>query len=363
MSRSFGLVGLPNAGKSTVFNALTLAGAKVEAYPFCTIAPHHGVAAVPDERLDHLHALFPEKKKVPTTIEVVDIAGLVEGACQGEGLGNQFLAEIRGVEAILHVVRCFGDPDIAHPMGEPDVRRDVAVVEGELLAKDRETLERRRERAAKAARTGDMAAQEEVAFLDRLLAAVNAEEPIRTLHFSAHELPLLRELAPLTSKPVLFVANVGDEGENALSRALAAVAQESGAAGWIVVRGKLEAELGEACSDEGERQAFLREYGLAESALVRLVTEAYRLLSVITFYTVEGPEVRAWTAPAGTRAPDAGAAIHTDFRDRFVLAEVMHLPDLLAAGSERALRETGKIHRAGRDYTVQDGDVIHFISA
>lgn len=361
MSRSFGLVGLPNAGKSTIFNALTLAGAKVEAYPFCTIAPHHGVAAVPDDRLDRLHALLPDKRKVPTTIEVVDIAGLVEGASQGEGLGNQFLAEIRGVEAILHVVRCFQDPDIAHPMGEIDVPRDIAVVDGELLAKDRETLERRRERSAKAARTGDKAAQEEVSFLDRLLAVLNTGEPIRTLHFSSHELPLLRELAPLTSKPVLFVANVGDEGEGVLSRALADIAQNS-RAGWIAVRGKLEAELGEACPDERERQAFLREYGLAESALVRLAAEAYRLLSVITFYTVEGPEVRAWTVPAGTKAPDAGAAIHSDFRDRFVLAEVMHLPDLLSAGSERALRETGKIHRAGRDYAVQDGDVVHFIS-
>ncbi len=362
MSRTFGLVGLPNAGKSTIFNALTSAGAKVEAYPFCTIEPHHGVAAVPDERLDQLHALFPERKKVPTTIEVVDIAGLVEGASQGEGLGNQFLAEIRGVEAILHVVRCFEDPDIAHPMGPLDVRRDIRVVEGELLAKDRETLERRRERTAKAARTGDRSAQEEVAFLDRLLDAVNGGKPIRALSFSPHDLSFLRDISPLTSTPVLYVANVGDAGENELSRAVGDVARESGA-GWIVIRGKLEAELGEACADEGERTAFLHEYGLAESALVRLVREAYRLLAVITFYTVEGPEVRAWTVPAGTKAPDAGAAIHTDFRDRFVLAEVMHLPDLLAAGSERALRETGKIHRAGRDYTVQDGDVIHFISA
>jgi len=362
VSRTFGLVGLPNAGKSTIFNALTLAGARVEAYPFCTIEPHHGVASVPDARLDQLHALFPEKRKVPTTIEVVDIAGLVEGASQGEGLGNQFLAEIRGVEAILHVVRCFEDPDVAHPMGSLDVRRDIRVVEGELLAKDRETLERRRERSAKAARTGDKAAQEEVALLDRLLEAVKRGKPIRALSFSSHDLPLLREISPLTAKPVLYVANVGDAGENELSQAVEEEARESGA-GWIVIRGKLEAELGEACANEGERTAFLHEYGLAESALVRLVREAYRLLAVITFYTVEGPEVRAWTVPAGMRAPDAGAAIHTDFRDRFVLAEVMHLADLLAAGSEHALREGGKIRRAGREYTVQDGDVIHFISA
>ncbi len=362
MSRSFGLVGLPNAGKSTIFNALTLAGAKVEAYPFCTLEPHHGVAAVPDERLDRLHALFPGKKKVPTTIEVVDIAGLVEGASEGQGLGNQFLAEIRGVEAILHVVRCFEDPDVAHPMGIVDVRRDIAVVEGELRAKDLETLERRRERTAKVARTGDKGAQEELHLLDRMLGALREGTPIRSLSFSPHHLPLLRELSPLTAKPVLYVANVGDDGENEHSAAVASHATATGA-GCVVVRGRLEAELGEACPDEAERKAFLREYGLRESALVRLVREAYRLLSVITFYTVEGPEVRAWTVPAGTRAPDAGAAIHSDFRDRFVLAEVMPIPDLLAAGSEKALRETGKVHRAGRDYVVQDGDVIHFICA
>lgn len=362
MSRSFGLVGLPNAGKSTIFNALTLAGAKVEAYPFSTIEPHHGVAAVPDERLDRLHALFPGKKKVPTTIEVVDIAGLVEGASEGQGLGNQFLAEIRGVEAILHVVRCFQDPDVAHPMGSVDVGRDIAVVEGELRAKDLETLERRRERAAKVARTGDKGAQEELHLLDRMLAALREGRPIRSLSFSSHDLPLLRELSPLTAKPVLYVANVGDEGENELSAAVVAHAAGTGT-GWVVVRGRLEAELGEACPDEAERMAFLREYGLGESALVRLIREAYRLLSVISFYTIEGPEVRAWTVPAGTRAPDAGAAIHSDFRDRFVLAEVMHIPDLLAAGSEKALREVGKVHRAGRDYVVQDGDVIHFICA
>lgn len=362
MSRSFGVVGLPNAGKSTIFNALTLAGAKVEAYPFSTVEPHHGVAAVPDERLDRLHSLFPTKKKVPTTIEIVDIAGLVEGASRGEGLGNQFLAEIRGVEAILHVVRCFHDPDIAHPMGELDVRRDIRVVEEELLAKDRETIERRRERTAKAARTGGKEAREELALLDRLVAVLNEGKPIRSLRFSAHELPLLRELAPLTLKPVLFVANVGDGGENELSETVAEIARASGA-GWIAVRGKLEAELGEACPEEEERRAFLREYGLAESALLRLVRAAYQLLSVITFYTVEGPEVRAWTVPVGTKAPDAGAAIHSDFRDRFVLAEVMQVADLLAGGSERALREAGKVHRAGRDYTVQDGDVIHFVCA
>ncbi|MBC7093645.1 redox-regulated ATPase YchF [Candidatus Bipolaricaulota bacterium] len=362
MSRSFGLVGLPNAGKSTIFNALTAAGAKVEAYPFCTIDPNHGVAAVPDERLDRLHALFPVKRKVPTTIEVVDIAGLVQGAAHGEGLGNQFLAEIRGVDAILHVVRCFEDPEVAHPTGTVDVRRDIEIVEAELLLKDLETLDRRRERLSKVARIGDKTARAELAHLERLITAVGAGTPIRNLDLSTDELALVRDLAPLTAKPVLYVANVGDAGENAHSREVAAVARETGA-GWVAVRGRLEAEVAEACADEEERRAFLAEYGLTESALVRLVRAAYTLLSVITFYTVEGPEVRAWTVPQGAKAPDAGAAIHTDFRDRFVLAEVMRLDDLLALGSERALREMGKVQRAGRDYIVQDGDVIHFICA
>ncbi len=362
MSRSFGLVGLPNAGKSTIFNALTMAGARVEAYPFCTIEPHHGMAAVPDERLDKLHTLFPHKKKVPTTIEVVDIAGLVKGASQGEGLGNQFLAEIRSVEAILHVVRCFSSPDVAHPMGEVDVRRDIAVVETELLLKDLETLERRKERLAKVARAGDKEAKAELALVERLIGAVAGGTPIRKLGLSPQELALLKDLAPLTAKPVLYVANVGDEEEDGRAEAVAQVAREQGA-GWVAVHGRLEAELGEAFPNEAERREALAQYGLRESALVRLVREAYRLLGVITFYTVEGPEVRAWTVHAGTKAPDAGAAIHTDFRDRFVLAEVMTIPDLVAAGSEKALREAGKIHRAGRDYAVHDGDVIHFICA
>jgi hypothetical protein len=362
VTRSFGLVGLPNAGKSTIFNALTSAGAKVEAYPFCTIEPHHGVAPVPDERLDRLHSLFPEKKKVPTAIEVVDIAGLVAGASHGEGLGNQFLAEIRGVDAILHVVRCFQDPNVAHPTGALDVRRDIEIVETELLLKDLETLERRRARIRKLAQTGDKEARRELELLTRLIEAVGAGTPIRALGLSREELDRLKDLSPLTAKPVLFVANVGDEGKNELSTTVEEVARERGA-GCVVIRGRLEAEVAEAAGDEEERRAFLSEWGLAESALSRLVRAAYELLSLVTFYTFEGPEVRAWTVPDGTTAPEAGGVIHSDFRDRFVLAEVMDLEELLAAGSERVLREQGKILRAGRDYLVRDGDVIHFICA
>ncbi len=360
--KSFGLVGLPNAGKSTIFNALTSAGAKVEAYPFCTIDPHHGVAPVPDARLDKLHSLFPEKKKVPAAIEVVDIAGLVKGAAQGEGLGNQFLAEIRGVDAILHVVRCFEDPDVAHPTGTLDVRRDIEIVETELLLKDLETLEKRRARIRKLAQTGDKEAKRELELLERLIQAVGAGTPIRALGLSEEELARLKDLAPLTAKPVLYVANVGDEGENELSAEVGRLAAERGA-GWVVIRGRLEAEVAEAAQGEEERRAFLAEWGLAESALVRLVRAAYELLDLVTFYTFEGPEVRAWPVPAGTTAPEAGGVIHSDFRDRFVLAEVMDLEELLAAGSERALREQGKIVRAGRDYRVRDGDVIYFICA
>lgn len=352
-------MGLPNAGKSTIFNALTAAGARVEPYPFSTLTAQRGVATVPDPRLDRLHTLFPEKRKVPTTIEVVDIAGLVEGASRGEGLGNQFLAEIRGVEAILHVVRCFQDPDVGHPMGELDVRRDIEVVETELLLKDLETLEARRERVAKVARTGEKEAKEELALLDHLIAGVKQGIPIRNLGLPPEELACLRDLSPLTAKPVLFVANVGDAGENEHSQKAAEMAKGRGA-GLVVIRGRLEMELGEL--PEEERLEFFKEYGISEPAVGRLAREAYRLLSVITFYTIEGPEVRAWTVPKGTRAPDAGAAIHTDFRDRFVLAEIMRLEDLEAARSEKVLRDQGKVIRAGRDHLVQDGDVIRFIS-
>ncbi|MGQ9700747.1 MAG: redox-regulated ATPase YchF [Candidatus Bipolaricaulaceae bacterium] len=360
MSRTFGLVGLPNAGKSTIFNALTAAGAKVEPYPFSTLQAQKGVTPVPDPRLNRLHALFPQKKKVPTTIEVVDIAGLVEGASQGAGLGNQFLADIRNVEAILHVVRCFEDRDIAHPMGEIDVRRDIEVVETELLLKDLETLANHRERVAKRARLGEKEAQEELALLDRLIEGLERGVPLRSVPLSPLEKEKLKGLAPLTLKPVLFVANVGDSGENKHSAQVEELARERNA-GWVAIRGRLEMELSEL--PEEERRAFLQEYGLTGPAVERLVREAYRLLSVITFYTFVGPEVRAWTIPAGSKAPEAGAAIHTDFRERFVLAEIMRLEDLEHYGSEKALREAGKIVRAGRDHVVQDGDVIHFVVA
>ncbi len=362
MSRSFGLVGLPNAGKSTVFNALTDGGARVEAYPFCTIEPHRGIVGVPDDRLERLHSLYPDKRMVPTTVEVVDIAGLVSGAAHGEGLGNQFLAEIRACDAILHIVRCFADEQVAHPAGTVDVKRDVEMVEMELLLKDLDTLERRQQRTAKVARTGDRGAREEMESLERLITSVKQGVPLRELSLSPQEETRLKDLAPLTAKPILYVANVGEEGVNEHLRALSSLAQQRSAP-CIAIRGRLEAEVAETAQGPEEYDAFLQEWGIERSALEELLQAAYGLLNLVTFYTVEGPEVRAWTVVEGTQAPEAGGVIHGDFRERFVVAEVMDLEELIAVGGERALRQEGRIIRAGRDYIVQDADVIHFICA
>ncbi len=362
MGFACGLVGLPNAGKSTIFNALANAGARVESYPFCTIEANVGSAAVPDARLDRLAALFPDKKKVPTHLDVIDIAGLVEGASEGEGMGNQFLAEIRAVDAILHVVRCFDDPNVAHVTGSIDPLRDIGIVETELLLKDHETLSRVAARLHGETRGPDRHAPAREAAWNVLVDQVAEGRPVRSIPI-AHEISdLVRETSPLTAKPSLFVANVDDAGENEHSRAVFAAARERGAEA-VTLRGRLEAEIGEASSTPEERAAYLAEYGLSETGLTSLVRAGYRLLNLITFFTVEGPEVRAWTVPAGTTARAAGGKIHSDFADRFVVAEVMILDDLLRAGSEKALRDAGKIRRAGHDAVVADGDVVHFVCA
>jgi len=362
MGFTCGLVGLPNAGKSTIFNALSNAGAKVESYPFCTIEANIGTVAVPDDRLDRLAALFPEKKKIHTHLEFVDIAGLVEHAADGEGMGNQFLSEIRSVDAILHVVRCFEADDVAHVTGSIDPARDIEIIETELLLKDLETMTRVEKRLSQEMKSKDRSAPARHAAWEKLVSLVAEGVMLRSAAVDHAIEDVIRDTSPLTIKPMLFVANTDAHGSNEHSQAVvnAATAREAEA---IEIRGRLEAEIAEVAFDPEERLSYLEEYGMKETGLHLLVQAGYRLLDLVTFFTVEGPEVRAWTVPSGTVAPDAGARIHSDFAERFVLAEVMDLDALLESGSEKLLRETGRLRRAGHDHVVQDGEVIHFICA
>ena len=362
MGFTCGLVGLPNAGKSTIFNALSGAGARVESYPFCTIEANLGTVAVPDSRLDRLSTLFPDKKKISTHLAFVDIAGLVEGASHGEGMGNQFLSEIRTVDALVHVVRCFEDTNIAHVAGEIDPRRDIDIVETELLLKDYETLSRVADRLVREVKGGDHRIASTLDEWKAMLEGVAQGIPVREMEISQAIIPLIKETSPLTAKPLLYVANIGESGENPYAQIVQRIAQERKTE-VITIRGRIEAEIVEATEDSMEQRAYLAEWDLSETGLNRLIHAGYRILHLVTFFTTDGPEVRAWTVPEGTIAPKAGAKIHSDFEERFVMADVMFLESLLTAGSEQALREEGKVHRAGHDYVVQDGDVIHFICA
>jgi len=361
MGFTCGIVGLPNAGKSTVFNAITRAGAQVASYPFTTIDPNRGVVAVPDERLQRLADLIKPEKVTPTTLEFLDIAGLVKGASMGEGLGNQFLSHIRAVDAIAHIVRCFEDPDVAHIMGEVDPGRDIDIVNTELILADLETMERRIEKVEKLVRGGDKKAGLDLKVCQSIKMALVEGRPVRTLHMDKDQEAILKGLNLLTAKPVIYVANVGEDdplGESHLVEDIRRVAIKEGAK-VVAICGKVEAELLEL--EEGERGEYLKALGLKESGLSRLVKTGYELLGLITFYTFVGKkELRAWTVIKGTRAPQAGGVIHTDFERGFIKAEVISYEDLISTGSDVAAREKGLVRLEGKEYTMKDGDVVHF---
>lgn len=360
MGFNCGIVGLPNVGKSTIFNALTSAGAESANYPFCTIDPNVGIVQVPDERLDRLAEIVVPERILPTTIEFVDIAGLVKGASQGEGLGNQFLGHIRSVDAIVHVVRCFDDENVVHVSGSVDPVRDIEVIQAELALADLDSVEKKLQRTEKQAKSGDKKLREESDFYARLKGALERGVPARKVETGADEQLWLRDLHLLTDKPVLYVANVAEDdlgGGHPFVAQVKEIALAEGAR-MVTICGKIEAEIAEL--DGAEKKAFLAEMGLTESGLDRLVRRGYELLGLITYFTAGKKEVRAWTIPAGTKAPQAAGVIHSDFEKGFIRAEVISYADYLAAGGESGAKEKGLMRLEGKEYVVQDGDIMHF---
>ena len=360
-----GIVGLPNVGKSTLFNALTSAGAAAENYPFCTVDPNVGVVEVPDARVDLLVEKVEPKQRTPAVVTFVDIAGLVKGASQGEGLGNRFLANIREVDAICHVVRCFDDPDVTHVAGGVDPARDREIINFELAIADLQTVEKRLERVEKVARSGDRDAQVEAALLRRLQELLSAGKPARLVELqNEEEARLLRTLQLLTAKRELYVANVLEddlpdaEGNPHVAALRAAIEADGEQAELVVLAARIEAELQEL--EPEERTAYLAELGLEEPGLHRLIRAGYALLDLISYFTAGEKEVRAWTIRRGTRAPGAAGEIHTDFERGFIRAETLAWDDFVRTGSMKVAKEQGLMRSEGKEYAVQDGDILLF---
>lgn len=360
MGFSCGIIGLPNVGKSTIFNALTAANAEASNYPFCTIEPNVGIVPVPDERLRTLAKLLGKERAVPTTLEFKDIAGLVEGAHEGKGRGNQFLDDIRNTDVLAHVVRCFNDPDVVHVDGVLDPVREIDIVETELIFSDMELLERRISKLRKTAKFQERGAQEELATMEELMKSLEEGRSLRYLPLEEKHRRLATALGLLTVKPLFYVANAGEEelqGRGKLVDKLKEKAQRESTP-CVVICGKLEAELTDLPPEE--RAEFLKEYGLESSGLDTVVVIGYKLLNLVTFYTIVGRELRAWTVKAGTPAPKAAGRIHSDMERGFVKAEVVPFDSFVKAGSMARARDQGIVRLEGRDYIIQDGDIVTF---
>ncbi len=357
-----GIVGLPNVGKSTLFNALTSSKQAQSAnYPFCTIEPNEGVVSVPDSRLDRIHKLVKTNRIVPAALKLVDIAGIVKGASEGQGLGNKFLSHIREVDAILQVVRCFDDPDVIHVAGKVNPVSDIETIEIELMLADLQTLDSSLGKAERSARGNDKEAKARVEVIKKCLAQLQADQPLRKLEFDADEQKIVNSFGLMTAKKVLYVANVDEtdlEGKHPLVQQVREYAQKVGA-GVVPVCAKLEAEIAEL--DEADRAEMLASSGLAEPALAVLAREAYRVLGVQSFFTAGEIEIRAWTVPVGALAPQAAGVIHTDFEKGFIRAEIYSLEDLEAFKTEKDIRSAGKLRVEGKTYVMQDGDICHFL--